>query len=99
MSYLDSKIHVEIGDLVSRPKAPGLRHVGVVVGFDTILHNLPGKGEHLSTVQEFSSGRLITVNRRGANAAEVFMRARRVSIIQRSTTRSSATANTPRGRS
>ena len=42
------------GDIVSRPKGV-VRHVGVVVE-DGVLHNVPGRGEHVSSLESFAAG-------------------------------------------
>ena len=68
-----------IGDLLNRPKALGfVHHIGVIVGSDAVLHNTPGSGEHLATVQGFSGGRPMTVRHTGADAWAVLARARTV---------------------
>jgi hypothetical protein len=67
---------IGIGDLLTRPKALGLfTHVGVVVGPNAVLHNAPGKGEHLATFQEFSAGKPTKVHHTGANPFVVIARA------------------------
>lgn len=51
-----------IGDKVSRPKADGLvKHVGVYIGNGLVFHNLPGRGEHVSSLTEFAAGQQITI--------------------------------------
>ena len=49
------------GDIVSRPKGV-VRHVGVVVE-DGVLHNVPGRGEHVSSLESFAAGRPVRVER------------------------------------
>lgn len=72
----------QIGDLVTRPKVGGIvNHVGVVVGPDAVAHNTPGKGEHLSTLEEFAAGQPVTVHPTGADQAGVLARA--CSVISR----------------
>ncbi len=67
---------INIGDLLTRPKALGLlTHVGVVVGPNTVIHNVPSKGEHLATFQEFSAGKPTKVHHTGANPLAVITRA------------------------
>lgn len=48
------------GDIVSRRKGP-FRHVGIVVGYDQILHNTPLMGEHLTDADGFSKGNPVRV--------------------------------------
>ena len=54
MSYLP-------GDIVSRRKGL-VRHVGIVVGHDQILHNTPLMGEHGSDANGFSKGKPVRVD-------------------------------------
>lgn len=55
------------GDVVTCPKAPGVRHEGLVMPFG-IFHNSPESGECLVSLEKFCSGRPYTVSRT-ANAA------------------------------
>ncbi|HSG90129.1 MAG TPA: hypothetical protein VLA56_13030 [Pseudomonadales bacterium] len=50
------------GDIVKRPKGP-VTHVGVVLDGGLVLHNTPERGEHVSTLAEFSRGRPVRVER------------------------------------
>ena len=69
---------ISIGDLLIRPKALGLfDHIGVVVAPNTVLQNTPGKGEHLSTVNEFSNSQPIKVRHTGADPFIVTARAQK----------------------
>ena len=51
------------GDVVSRRKGV-VMHRGLVMADGRILHNTPGRGEHLSSLEEFQSGRRLHVQRR-----------------------------------
>ncbi len=51
------------GDVVSRRKGP-VMHRGVVLGDGRVLHNTPGRGEHVSSMREFSAGEKVRVQRR-----------------------------------
>lgn len=50
------------GDLVRRKKWP-VWHWGVYVGENLLLHNMPGVGEHVSTVADFADGKNLEVFR------------------------------------
>ena len=50
------------GDVVRRPKGP-VDHVGVVLDGGQVLHNVPGRGEHVSSLAEFSAGKPVSVDR------------------------------------
>ena len=70
---------LSVGDVLVRPKFFGLvPHVGVLVGSNAVLTNTPAKGEHLSTLQDFSTGETITVRPSGAEPAGVIARAQKV---------------------
>jgi cell wall-associated NlpC family hydrolase len=66
------------GDVVARRKGP-VMHKGVVMPDGRILHNSPGRGEHLSSFAEFSAGKRVRVIRGGHQAfgARVFSAAPR----------------------
>ena len=49
--------------IVSRPKFGALRHVGVLLPNGYVAHCAPGRGEHVSTVEEFASGHDMTIDR------------------------------------
>jgi len=67
---------IRTGDVLTRPKALGvLTHVGVAVAPNLVVQNTPEKGEHLTTLQEFSAGKMIAVHRTGANPSIVVARA------------------------
>lgn len=70
--------NIGIGDLLFRTKFPFVNHKGVVVGNGLVCHNTPERGEHLSTVQEFTAGQPVRVQRTGANPADVVSRANKV---------------------
>ena len=55
------------GDIVARRKGLFM-HQGIVLEDGRILHNRPGKGEHLSSEQEFRASRRMRVVRRGEQA-------------------------------
>ncbi len=56
------KVNLNVGDKISRPKANGLiKHVGVYLGNERVFHNLPGRGEHVSSLAEFVAGQQMTV--------------------------------------
>jgi hypothetical protein len=51
------------GDVVARRKGL-VMHKGVVLADGRILHNTPGRGEHVSTLDEFAAGRSVHLVRR-----------------------------------
>ena len=51
------------GDVVARRKGP-VMHKGVVLADGRILHNTPGRGEHVSTMDEVAAGRSVHMVRR-----------------------------------
>ncbi|MEZ5559470.1 MAG: hypothetical protein R3E86_13125 [Pseudomonadales bacterium] len=51
------------GDVVARRKGL-VMHKGVVLPDGNILHNTPGRGEHVSSPREFSAGRRLYVTSR-----------------------------------
>jgi hypothetical protein len=65
---------LKIGDLLTRPKALGIVHVGVAVGNDAVFHNSPLKGEHVSTVAEFAKGQPVHVHHTGIAAPTLLQR-------------------------
>jgi hypothetical protein len=69
---------LKIGDIVSRLKFPGVRHVGVVVGPDAVCHNTPERGEHVSTIAEFAAGQEIAVKHSGITPAVIIANAKRI---------------------
>ncbi|MEE4300627.1 MAG: lecithin retinol acyltransferase family protein [Pseudomonadales bacterium] len=54
--------HPRPGDVVSRPKGL-VEHVGLVVDGGRVLHNIPGRGEHVTSLSEFSAGRPVRIER------------------------------------
>lgn len=59
-------VNLNVGDKISRPKADGLvKHVGVYLGNGRVFHNLPGRGEHVSSLAEFAAGQPVTVVQEG----------------------------------
>jgi len=72
---------LNIGDIVRRPKKLGIltvMHEGVVVGLNQIFHNSPGKGEHITTLQEFAEGQKVEVTRTGADSLGLIARVKRM---------------------
>ena len=57
----------QTGDIVSRRKGL-VMHRGVVLRDGRVLHNTPFKGEHISTLDEFSAGRRVYTQPVGAAA-------------------------------
>ncbi|MGI9327026.1 MAG: hypothetical protein ACR2PZ_17545 [Pseudomonadales bacterium] len=57
------------GDVVSRRKGP-VMHRGVVLGDGRVLHNTPSRGEHISSMLEFSAGQKVRVQRRSRTERE-----------------------------
>lgn len=49
--------------VVSRPKAIFLRHVGVLLPNGYVAHCAPGRGEHVSTIEEFAAGYDVTIEK------------------------------------
>jgi hypothetical protein len=50
------------GDIIVRVKAGGVvEHKGFVCDFDRVLHNLPERGDHSSTITEFAVGHEVRV--------------------------------------
>lgn len=49
-----------VGDVLSRPKLPFV-HKGVYVGNGLVVHNLPGRGEHISTLRDFANNQPVSV--------------------------------------
>jgi hypothetical protein len=74
---MNSNPLVGIGDFLMRPKFLGIDHTGVFLGAGMVFHNTPERGEHVSTVQEFSAGHPIRVQHTGANPATVIARVRK----------------------
>lgn len=57
------------GDTVSRRKGL-VKHQGVALGDGRVLHNIPGRGEHISSEAEFSLGRKVSVVKRSRSERE-----------------------------
>ena len=73
MNYAET---INIGDLLTRLKFPGVVHVGVVVGVNLVCHNTPERGEHISTLSEFAAGQTnVGVRRTNADPSSVISRA------------------------
>ena len=54
---------LEPGDILKRSKAPGVIHVGVYLGNDKVLHNAPATGECVCSVEEFSNGEKLNIEK------------------------------------
>ena len=68
-----------IGDILIRSKAFGfINHVGVYLGFNTVLQNTRERGEHSCTIEEFCEGQKIQVLPTNGNPMNVLDRARRI---------------------
>lgn len=65
---------LNFGDFLLRPKCLGISHVGVWLGGGRVFHNAPGRGEHVSSVEEFAQGEPVTVKATNADAASVSVR-------------------------
>ena len=76
---MNSMTMIRIGDVLTRPKALGfVTHTGVAIAPGWVLHNTPEKGEHATTVHDFSAGQVVAVHRTGLNPSVVIARARSV---------------------
>jgi hypothetical protein len=70
---------IRVGDILSRPKCYGVvQHIGICVGHDLVLSNMPEKGEHLSSVEEFCDGEPLSIRPSGADPVFVIARARKI---------------------
>ncbi len=49
--------------VVSRPKLPGLPHVGLLLSDDTVMHCTPERGTHRSSEDEFAQGFDVQIGR------------------------------------
>lgn len=71
-----------IGDYLTRPKKDLFRnivtHVGAVIGYNQVLQNTPGKGEHVATFQEFADGEPVAVHKTQAHPIKVQTNAQRI---------------------
>lgn len=71
--------NVLTGDLLMRAKWLNfVNHTGVAISPNRVLHNTPEKGEHVSTLEEFSQGKQVEVQRTGADPLAVSQRAQKV---------------------
>jgi len=48
------------GDILTRPKALFV-HKGLYLGWGRVLHNTPERGVHISSIDEFAIGKLVTI--------------------------------------
>jgi hypothetical protein len=70
---------LNVGDILTRPKLQGLiEHCGVVIGHDAVLHNTPERGEHLTSVREFSASQPMQVRPTGINPQIVSARSYKI---------------------
>lgn len=60
------KFSLNVGDILSRPKLLFV-HRGVYLGGGLVLHNLPGRGEHVSSLRDFAHNQLVSVRPLPAN--------------------------------
>lgn len=49
---------LEVGDVIERPGFVVI-HKGLYLGANEVLHNVPEKGEHISSFEEFSEGKVV----------------------------------------
>lgn len=49
--------------VISRRKAGAFQHIGLQLPDGRVVHCAPGKGEHLSSVEEFADGQDVTIIR------------------------------------
>ena len=76
---MHNHINLRIGDKLVQQKMGGLwQHVGVVIGPDCVLHNTLEKGEHSTTVTDFSGGKPFQVVETDADPVTVVTRARKI---------------------
>jgi len=66
------------GDVLVRSKFGFFDHFGIVIGHDRVLHNAPGKGEHISSIKEFSARQGIRVQPANVDRGTVLANARRI---------------------
>lgn len=57
------------GDIVQRRKGL-VMHQGIALGDGRVLHNTPGRGEHISSEHEFRAGRRLHVSRQSLTERE-----------------------------
>ncbi len=57
---------IEPGDLLLRAKGP-VMHKGVAMSDGRVFHNTPQRGEHTSTLKDFSVGKTVKVVKSPAN--------------------------------
>jgi len=55
-------------DVLKRPKWP-VQHKGLYLGNNLVFHCTPENGEHISSLDEFSQGEVVTVIKRGVEGA------------------------------
>lgn len=65
---------LNFGDVLIRDKCLGIMHVGVCAGPGIVFHNSPDKGEHISTLEEFSMGKPVRAQPNAAAPADVALR-------------------------
>ncbi len=62
-------VECEPGELLRRRKGP-VMHTGVSLGAGRVLHNTPGRGEHVSSFEDFANGETVRVSPSSAKARE-----------------------------
>jgi hypothetical protein len=72
---------LRVGDVISRPKLGVVDHLGIVVGFDRVLHNTPERGEHVSSFREFALGQPVKLVSRAKSVAEAWEVVQRAGVI------------------
>lgn len=60
------------GDVVACDKGV-LKHVGVVISENRVLHNTPERGEHISSLFDFCQGRPYEIRRTPAHLCQVVL--------------------------
>ena len=64
------------GDILSRRKGL-VQHKGIALDDGRVLHNVPGRGEHVSSLREFSAGRRVRAQRLSVAQRQRALRAAR----------------------
>jgi hypothetical protein len=73
---MNPNLTIAVGSQLYRQKLAFIEHEGVVVGVNAVYHNTPEKGEHVSTISEFSAGQKIRIERTNADAQMLLTRVR-----------------------
>lgn len=56
------QMDIEPGDILYRAKYPAT-HTGIYLGNGNVFHNMPALGEHISSFNDFSEGKKVTVSK------------------------------------